>query len=466
MLTLQQRFLKRDLETYPATSRRIWYLALAVAATICLYYGAYALPSVAPLVLAYFHLSLAQYIIINLLLSVLGAVSAILGSLSDRVGRANLVIYGVFLNSLLILTIALANTVWVFFFLHFVGGFIEGIILVATPALVRDFSPRLGRATAMGFWTVGPVGGSLLATAVAGLTLPVFKVWQSQYIIAGIVGLIVAAVCFLSLRDLSAPLRAQIMVSERERAVLEARAHGIDVEAEMQHPWKQMMRPRVLGSSFGIAVFLLTYYVFVGYGPILFTDIFKYKLPEANNLLAIYWFVDIFASIVGGIFSDRLRVRKPFMVLATIGTIVANIVFISRISQPTSPVFMGILLAVSALVGPIAYVTWLAAFTEMLEEINPALVATGIAIQGSILRAVVVISTIGFLLVVATTSLFDPVRWVIWWWVCLGGLGVFLLTVFLHPGPWSVKRANTEIETRLREEGLTPEPVAGVEELA
>ena len=32
-------------------------------------------------------------------------------------------------------------------------GFVEGICLVATPALIRDFSPQVGRATAMGFWT-------------------------------------------------------------------------------------------------------------------------------------------------------------------------------------------------------------------------------------------------------------------------------------------------------------------------
>jgi MFS family permease len=466
MITRQKGFLNRDLESYPTTSRRIWYLALAVAATVTLYYGAYALPSVAPLVLAYFHLTLAQYVAINLILSVLGAISAIFGSLSDRIGRANLVIYGVLLNSLLILSLALTRTVWLFFLLHFVGGFIEGIILVATPALVRDFSPRLGRATAMGFWTVGPVGGSLLATLVASQTLPIFKnSWQSQYIIAGIVGLVVAGICFLSLRDLSAPLRAQIMVSEKEKAVLEARARGIDVEASMKHPWKQMARIRVLGSAFGIAVFLLTYYVFVGYGPVLFTDIFKYSLPQANGLLAIYWIVDIAASVVGGIFSDRLRVRKPFMFLATIGTMAANVVFISRIGQTTSPVFMGTLLAISALVGPIAYVTWMAAFTEMLEEINPALVATGMAVQGSVLRVVVVLSTIGFLVVVASTStsLFDPGKWAAWWWICLGGLVVFLLTVFINPGPWSPARAQAEIQARLREEGLVLESSPGAE---
>ena len=32
-------------------------------------------------------------------------------------------------------------------------GLVEGICLVATPALIRDFSPQVGRATAMGFWT-------------------------------------------------------------------------------------------------------------------------------------------------------------------------------------------------------------------------------------------------------------------------------------------------------------------------
>lgn len=466
MVTRQRGFLNRDLEAYPATSRRVWYLVLAVAATVTLYYGAYALPSVAPLILVYFHLTLSQYIAINLFLSVLGAISAIFGSLSDRLGRANLVIYGVFLNSLLILSLAFTNTTWLFFALHFAGGFIEGIILVATPALVRDFSPRLGRATAMGFWTIGPVGGSLLATVVASQTLPIFQnSWQSQYIIAGLVGLVVAGVCFLGLRDLSAPLRAQIMVSEKEKAVLEARARGINVEASMKHPWKQMARARVLASAFGIAVFLLTYYVFVGYGPVLFTDIFKYPLPQANGLLAIYWIVDIAASILGGIFSDRLRVRKPFMFFATLGTMVANIVFISRIGQPTSPIFMGTLLAISALVGPIAYVTWMAAFTEMLEEINPALVATGMAVQGSVLRAVVVLSTIGFLVVVAgtSTSLFDPGKWATWWWVCLGGLVVFLLTIFVNPGSWSPARAQDEIQARLREEGLALEANPGAD---
>jgi MFS family permease len=46
-----------------------------------------------------------------------------------------------------------------------VVSFVEGIILVATPALIRDFAPQVGRATAMGFWTIGPVLGSLTVSA-------------------------------------------------------------------------------------------------------------------------------------------------------------------------------------------------------------------------------------------------------------------------------------------------------------
>ena len=66
-------------------------------------------------------------------------------------------------------------------------GIVEGGILVATPALVRDFSPQLGRASAMGFWTIGPVAGSLITSLVALHTLDHFGQthWKSQFVISG-----------------------------------------------------------------------------------------------------------------------------------------------------------------------------------------------------------------------------------------------------------------------------------------
>ena len=461
MAMQQWSFLQRDLHVYPATSQRIWYLTLSVAATFVLYYEAYVLPSVAPLVLPFFGITFTQYIFLNVLLGALGAISSLLGSLSDRIGRANLVVYGVLLNSIIILVLTLTRTAWLFLLISWFGGFLEGIILVATPALVRDFSPRLGRATAMAFWTIGPVGGSLLATTVASQTLPIFHTWQSQYTIAGLVGLVITVLCFFGLRDLSAPLRAQIMISTQEKVLLEARARGIDIETSLKHPWRQMLKSRVILSAFGISVFLLTYYAFVGYGPILLTNVFQYSLPLANGLLGIYWIVDIIASIIGGIISDRLEVRKPMMIIFTLLTIVSSIVFISRIGQPTSALFMGILLGVSALVGPVAYVTWMAAYTETLEEVNPALVATGIAIWGFVVRVVVVLSTLGFGFVV--TNVQNPTQWAIWWWVGVAGYLVFLPTVSLNTGYWSPARARAAIQARLHEEGLEAEPKASAE---
>ncbi|MDQ2907634.1 MAG: MFS transporter [Chloroflexota bacterium] len=452
MVSRRRSFLDRDLEHYPATSRRVWYLALAVAATVVLYYEAYVLPSVSPLVLANFHITFISYVLLNLASNLAGALSSLIGSFSDRIGRANLVVYGVIATSLVTLGIALTSATALFIVLIVILGFVEGIILVATPALVRDFSPRLGRATAMAFWTVGPVGGSLLITLVASLTLPVFGTWQSQYIIAGIFGLIISALCFLGLRDLSPSLRAQIMTSMREKMLLEARSRGIDVAAALKNPWRQMLRPRIILSALGISIFLLLYFAAVGYFPIYLSTIFKYSLALANGLLSIYWVMDVIGSIVTGIVSDKLDVRKPFMVFGAIANLLVILVFISRVGQPTDPVFMGILFAVLGFTGPIAYVGWMAGYTETVEDINPALVATGISVWGFLVRLVVVVQTLAFGLVVV--DIHNPGQWATWWWVCVAGVIVFLPTAFLTSGYWSPAKARAAVQAKLQEEGL------------
>jgi len=452
MISRQRSVLNRDLEHYPDNSQRIWYLALSVAATIVLYYESYVLPSVAPLVLTTFHISFITYVFLTLGSNLLGALSSLIGSLSDRIGRANLVVYGVVVTSLITFAIAFTGVTSLFLVLTLILGFVEGIILVATPALVRDFSPRLGRATAMAFWTVGPVGGSLIITLVASLTLSVFGSWQSQYIIAAIFGLLISALCFFGLRDLSPSLRAQIMTALQEKTLIEARSRGIDVAAALKNPWRQMLRPQIIMSALGISLFLLLYYAAVAYFPIYLTTIFKYPLVLANGLLSIYWICDVIASIATGIISDRLEVRKPFMVYGGIANIVIIVLFISRIGQPTSPFLMGIIFALFGITGPIAYVGWMASYTETIEDVNPALVATGIAVWGFLIRAVVVVSTLAFSFVVVDIK--NPGQWATWWWVCIAGVVVFLPTAFLTSGYWSPARARAAVQKKLQAEGL------------
>lgn len=449
MSTLQIGPGHRYLEHYPSNSWRIWYLALAVIATIMLYYEAYILPSVSTLVLGFFKISLSQYILTLVASSVIGAISTIFGSLSDRIGRSNLIVYGLLATGIGTVVVSLAQTYWLFLLFIFVVGFVEGVILVATPALVRDFSPRFGRAMAMGFWTVGPVGGSFLATTIASRTLPVYLTWQSQYIIGGLVGLIVFLLCFLFLRELSPGLRDQVMNSLQEKELIEQRASSIDVAGALQHPWRQMIKPRLLISAFGISVFLLMYYAAVGYFPLYLNSVFGFTLAEANGLVSIFWAINVIAAVLFGFFSDRLHVRKPFMFLGGIATIIVTILFISRIGVPTSGALMAVFLSLFGLTLAVGYVTWMALFTENLEEINPALVATGLSVQGAVLRLVVVLSTLGFAAVV--TNPLNGSQWATWWWVCAAGAAVFLPTIFAISGSWRpMSAADAAVRTSLQ----------------
>ncbi len=455
----RRSFFDRNLEHYPTNSQRVLYLTLSVAATIILYYESYVLPSVAPLVLTTFHISFATYIYLTLGSNLLGAFSSLIGSLSDRIGRANLVVFGVVVTSIITLLISFTTSASLFIVFSLLLGFVEGIILVATPALVRDFSPRLGRATAMAFWTVGPVGGSLVITFIASLTLSVFGTWQSQYVIATIIGLIVSVLCFLGLRDLSPALRAQIMTALQEKTLIEARSRGIDVAAALKNPWRQMLRPQIIISALGISIYLLLYYAAVGYFPTYLTTIFKYPLYLANGLLSVYWAFDVVASIITGFLSDRLEVRKPFMLYGAIANIAVILLFISRVGQPTSPLFMGIIFALFGITGPVAYVGWMAGYTETVEDINPALVATGISVWGFLIRLVVVVSTLAFSFVVKDTQ--NTAQWTTWWWVCIAGVIFFIPTAFLATGYWRPSQARAAIQAKLQSEGLSVEP--GVE---
>lgn len=450
MSTLQIGIRHRYLEHYPSNGRRIWYLALAVIATIMLYYESYVLPSVAPLVLKSFHLDVATYTRILLLSNFIGAISAIFGSLSDRIGRSNLIVYGLLITGIGTIVMSWVSALWLFFVLIGVLGFIEGVILVATPALVRDFSPRFGRAFAMGFWTVGPVGGSVLATTVASQTLTSTGTWQSQYVISGIVGIVVFVFCFLFLRELSPGLRDQVMNTTKEKDAIESRAGSIDVEKAIEHPWRQMLHPRLMISAFGISVFLLIYYAAVGFFPLYLSSIFGFTVAEANGLVSVFWLVNVAAAIIIGFVSDLTLVRKPYMLAGCITTIVVTILFIGRIGVPTSSGLMIIFLSLFGITMAVGYVTWMAAYTETIEDINPALVATGMAVEGFILRMVVVLSTLAFSFVVTNAE--DGSQWATWWWICIAGLIVFLPTIFVVSGYW--RPARTRAAARERNLGV------------
>ncbi len=205
-----------------------------------------------------------------------------------------------------------------FLIIYAVVGFVEGIVLVATPALIRDFSPQVGRGFAMGFWTLGPVLGSLVVTEVTSNTLKSHPHWQFQFYLCGAIGLAVFVIAFFGLRELAPRLRDQLMVTMRDRVLIEARAAGLKIEDLTKNLWRQMLRLNIVGPAFAISLFLLLYYIAAGFSVVYFATIFGYSEQRANSLANWYWITNALALVLTGLLSDFVRVRKPFMILGTV----------------------------------------------------------------------------------------------------------------------------------------------------
>ena len=386
-------FWNRQLDHYPAGRVRFTCLGIVVLATIVLYYQFYLAGALATHILAEYHMSFVYYVNISVVGYILGAAASFVTGAADRYGRVNIITVGLFVVGLLCLFgIPLVHSKLGFGIVFVLIGLVEGIILVATPALIRDFSPQLGRASAMGFWTLGPVLGSLVVSVEVSNTSD-STAWQDHYIAAGIVGLVVAVLSAMFLRELAPNLRDQLMVSARDRALIEARAKGIDVEASLRSPFRQMLKADIILSAFAISVFLIIYYLAVGFFPVYFQTVFGFSQKDANGLGNWNWAFNAVALLLIGFASDKLRVRKPFMVIGAVGAIVMTIIFLSRATHPHTGYYtFVVIVSLLAVFLGVAYAPWMASFTETVERRNPALTATGLAVWGLVIRIVIAIS--------------------------------------------------------------------------
>jgi len=330
--------------------------------------------------------------------SIAGAVSSLIASVADRIGRANIVVVGLLVVGLVTcFGIPTAHSKWTYALAICTVGFFEGMVLVATPALVRDFSPQQRRGAAMGFWTLGPVLGSLTVSLVASQTLDAHPHWQFQFRVAGTVGLVVFVLALLLLRELAPGLRDQIMTSLRERVLAQVRARGMDVRSALEHPFRQMLGVDTLIPSLGVGLFLLIYLSAVGFFVIYFVSVFGFSQSEANGLGNWFWSADAVAVVLVGVVSDRMKVRKPFMLLGGVAAVAMGVVFAQLATHPhTSYTTFVVVIMVMSTARGVAYAPWMAAYTETLERRNPALVATGLAIWGWVLR---IVAAIAFLVV-------------------------------------------------------------------
>ena len=390
----------RELPHYPKPAARYFYLAVVVVASIVLWYQYFVPPSIGQILIVKFHMSFRFFILTIIVGNAAGAVAAVVGQITDRIGRCWVVIIGLGVVALLQLFVwpNVDSKLTLTIVVGAVGLF-EGVILVATPALVRDFSPQLGRAMAMGFWTLGPVAGLLVATELAAHTLGATSGnWQREFMISGVIGLVIFGVALLFLRELSPQIRDQLMVSEHDRVLVELKAKGIDVKSALAKPWRQMARFDIVSSAVAVIVLLVLFYTASGIFPTAyFVTVFDKathwsSVPQANALATWMWGADCIGLVLCGILSDLLRVRKPFMIAGAVGMLVFIPVLISHTGHVTSGYYTVVwITSVIFFFQAMAYATWMASFTETAEAHNPALIATGLSIWGGLNRFVVVI---------------------------------------------------------------------------
>lgn len=449
----------RKLYHYPKGPYRYTLLALSVLATIVLYIELYALGGVSTLLSKQVGISFIFLVTMLAITNLIGAFGSLAAGLGDRLGRANMVIWGLLITGVLVAFVVPAVTdKWVLGVVLSIIGFIEGMLLVATPALVRDFSPQVGRAAAMGIWNVGPVAGSLIVAIIASATLQHFNnTWTSQFVIAGIIGLVMFVIALLFMKELAPKIRDQLMVDTKDSDLIEARAAGGAVEANLHKPFTQLLHLDIIGPSIGFGTLLLLYFTLVGFSPVLYATGFGFNASESNGIAAWAWGANVVVTLVVGFLFDWSRIRKPWILVGCVLTIIFELILLFNMNTALSFGQLSVIMAFMSGSFGFAAVAFYAAFTETIEARNPALIATGLAIWGWIIRIVAFLSflILPHIVTSATTLLEGQTKtaafkaavgdvhgeWQTWLWVCVAGVVVFMLVTPLLRGPWSPKKA-------------------------
>ncbi|MBX6386615.1 MAG: MFS transporter [Microbispora sp.] len=420
----------RELGEYPTGARRMKILTMAVLAVLIGSYEAQIAP-VVPLLLKDLDMSLATYGAVSAAAAVAGAVASMIGGrLTDRLGRVRLLVPLMLLTALCCFAMTLVHSSRDLLIARIVLSFVDGVAMASTAPLVRDFSPRLGRAQAFGFWTWGPVGANFLAAAVAGWTLPIFDdSWRSQFVIMGCFSLVVSIVIALNIADLSPELRARIQHTEHQAR------HVVD----LNRPAKMstlFSRPNIWAHVIGISLWLVLYITLTLFGQTMLVGALGITTAEASTIMACFWSLNLITLIVAGRVSDRTQLRKPISLAGTVAAVLVTAYLAYLLGG--GGVSGGLLMVVGALLGGtlgVAYAPWMANYSEDAEDVDPRLQGTAWGLFGFLTKAIAVVGLLVIPHVVEATS------WQTWLVVSLVCLALFAPAVFLFHGPWRRARA-------------------------
>jgi MFS family permease len=420
----------RTLKTYPTGWYRFGLLCVAVLSSIIAAYEGQIAPVLGP-ILKEVHMPLVSYGYFAGGTVVIGGISAFLISpLADRYGRVAIIIPGILLTTLCIFAMAtLVHGVTSLIVVRTLLAIVEGGQAAAAYGIVRDVSPRLSRAASFGFLTFAPVGTNWFASFVAGATLPSFHgEWRSQFWIMAVLSLIGWVVVVLALRDISPDLRSQVIVHEQH-----VKPTGKpDVPAYVEGLREAARYGRVWALACGVFLFLAVYFTVQSYGPIFLAGAFHYTPAKAAAINSYFWLANVPVLVLVGWLSDRIGNRKLVSLAGAIMLAIFLPYFIGLIGHPVPD---GTMIVYTSLLGTllgIGYGPWTALFSETLEDIRPALQASGWALEGLILRVYGAVAA-PVTLIVATNP---HLGWKAWFWWCFVAVLMYMALLATVPGRW------------------------------
>jgi predicted MFS family arabinose efflux permease len=223
---------------------------------------------------------------------------------ADRVNRARIINWSLVLFSVMTAACGLATSYWQFLVARIGVAIGEGGTNPPSHSMISDLYPVSRRSTAMAIFSLGPHIGILLGFLIGGWVAQLWG-WRSAFLIAGLGGLVLAA---LSFRFLHEPKRGW--------------ADGTGVGE--QPPGRAVVQSFVRQASLrhllaGAAVFTIAAYAVVGWLPSFLIRSHGLSTGTAGSILAlVLGLVGGFGTVLGGLLADRLGARNPRWRLRTV----------------------------------------------------------------------------------------------------------------------------------------------------
>jgi OPA family glycerol-3-phosphate transporter-like MFS transporter len=301
----------------------------------------------------------------------------------------------------------------------------------ALGGLTRDMSPRVSRGAAFGLLTLGAVACQWLWNFVPAKTLTMFdERWEAQILLMGALAVVLTIPVLLWLKDLTPALRLSVVGEATSEAFEsgdlpgEAPSSAMNAFGQLLGRWESWLL--VLGA----VAFLTVAITIQTFGPLMFSQAFKFSRPEAARMTSYFWLFNLVMLVPSGYLSDALRVRKPLSLVLGAATFGVLVWWLRNFYPPLSQNALAYVTLALGGISASAFIPWCALYSEYLEDLSPALQATGWSFFQMAYRLWIVIS--GLLLPYVTRVY----GWQVWMEGMIVAVLLFMGSLLVLRGYW------------------------------